>query len=88
MKRDQANRQECTLVLQTVSDMLYERLEKHGWGKYVGPHETAGVLLEEFGEMEDLLRLDNNQEFCDELIDIAVAAVFGVVSLLDPSWGK
>jgi len=85
MKRDQATKEECNLVLQIVSDMLDKRLKEHGWGKYAGPHETAGVLLEEWREMEDALQANDNQRFGDELVDIAVGAIFGIVSLLDVS---
>ena len=58
-----------------------KRLDKHGHGIAISPHEVYGILAEEMDELVDELRANNRVEFYDELVDIAIAAIFGMVSL-------
>ena len=58
-----------------------KRLDKHGYGVAISPHEIFGILAEEMDELIDELRANNRVEFLNELVDIAIAAVFGMVSM-------
>jgi len=83
MKRDQANKKDCEIVLQAISDRLDVILREKGWGKFVSPYETVGVLRGNFKMVEDVVytNVNDHQELGGELVDMAVAAIFGVVSL-------
>lgn len=88
MIRPEATRSECDFAIKLVTEKLYKRLEEKGWGKFSSTHETYGVLAEEFNkELLDALTGNDAQEFGEELIDIAVAAIFGLVSLMPTKGG-
>ena len=44
MVRDDAEQREIDATLEAVKQNLLQRLKEHGWGKFVGPHESLGVL--------------------------------------------
>lgn len=69
------------LVLEVVKDGLKRRIQKHGVGALVGPHEIAGVLEEEMREMWNEVHGDDDARVHHELLDVAVAALFGMASL-------
>lgn len=60
---------------------LEQRLQQHGPGSYIGPHEGLGILTEEYDELIDAVRSNDRAQVEKELIDIAVGALFGVASL-------
>jgi len=66
-----------------VTDAVKKRLEEKGYGTFSGKHEVFGILSEEFDELRGELR----EDMCidgtiAELEDIAVAAIFGMASLM------
>lgn len=63
-----------------VTNKVGARLNQKGWGAYIGPHETYGILTEEFYEL--MLSLHGNQgaNFYKELLDIAVGCIIGMAS--------
>jgi NTP pyrophosphatase (non-canonical NTP hydrolase) len=56
---------------------LNKRLEQKGKGSFASSHEILGILTEEFKELIDEIHLGNIQNTQTELMDIAVACVFG-----------
>jgi len=60
---------------------IERRLEKHGKGIAVSPHEIHGIISEEMYELTKELHMNDYREFYKELVDIAVAAIFGMVSM-------
>ena len=54
---------------------------KHGTGSFVSTHEVVGVLDEEFRELKDEVHANDTDAVRRELLDIAVAAVFGVACI-------
>lgn len=60
---------------------LGQRLEQHGRGSFIGPHETLGILTEEYAELIEAVRSNDYKQVERELIDIAVGCLFGVASL-------
>lgn len=60
---------------------LYERLERHGYGIFISPHEILGILTEEHTELIGAVQSNDNDHVRKELIDVAVGALFGLVSM-------
>ena len=60
---------------------LNRRLEKHGRGSFIGSHEIYGVIAEEMDELLEAIRGNNLHLVENELMDVAVAALFGYASL-------
>lgn len=67
--------------IKNLRDGIYARLKKHGPGVFVSNHETFGVLAEEYHETVVALQSNNDEKFRSELMDVAVAAIFGVMCL-------
>lgn len=62
-------------------EYLKRRLEKHGVYSSIGPHETLGIITEEYQELIGAIHGNNREETKRELIDIAVSCIFGLASL-------
>lgn len=70
------------VILTNLRGELDRRLDKHGPGIYASEHETYGILHEEVDEFLEAVRNGDHHECRDELFDVAVAALFGIVSSL------
>ena len=81
MKRTIISSHAQQLAFFSVETKLADRLEKHGLGGYVSAHETLGIVAEEYHELIDAVRSNNQDDVEAELIDIAVACIFGLASL-------
>lgn len=68
------------VAAQNILNMLEYRLNQKGRGSYIGSHETLGIIAEEYDELKDAVRSNDPQEVEKELIDIAVACIFGIAS--------
>jgi hypothetical protein len=64
-----------------VEGKISMRLKQKHRGSYIGNHETYGIVAEEFDELLDALRANDNQEFFAELMDIAVGCIIGMASM-------
>ncbi len=80
-QRKEMSDAEILLSFNTVRDKLLMRLKQKHRGSFIGPHETFGIIAEEYDELLEALRADNVRDFHDELVDIAVAAILGITSL-------
>lgn len=69
-----------TAVLELVRQALDARLDEKGAHSFTSSHEIKGVLDEEYHELDIAIRKNDPQAVLDELLDIAVAAVFGICS--------
>jgi NTP pyrophosphatase (non-canonical NTP hydrolase) len=81
MTRDEVSKEEVQNAIQEVLQKYAKRLKKKGYGAFAGAHEIYGVLTEEVDEVLDEVRANNNELFCQELIDCAVVCLFGVASI-------
>lgn len=89
MKKDryQPDRQVIDRFLGDIKRRIHERLDEKGDGIWVSSHEIMGVLEEEVREFKDAVHGNGNGlytkrvEMTEELKDIAVAAVWGIISL-------
>lgn len=68
-------------VCRIVRQWMASRLEKHGRGAFVSPHEILGVVAEEYDELLEAVRKDSVSLVMAELTDVAVACLFGLASL-------
>lgn len=68
-------------VMRDIRDALELRLEVKGYHTFVSSHEISGVIDEEFVEMKESIRKNNNYDLRKELVDITVAAIWGIVSI-------
>lgn len=76
MKQNEINR-----IMSDVETALRKRLAKHGEAPFSSRHETLGVVTEEYYELCDAIRNDKDHErFKDELMDVAIACIFGLHS--------
>jgi NTP pyrophosphatase (non-canonical NTP hydrolase) len=80
-KRPQTSMDDIEAALQKVQSKLLQRLAEKGWGIYVSSHEILGILDEEFDELKDAVRDNDKAAITKECLDIAVGAVFALVSL-------
>ena len=82
MIRDRIREEELDRATADVAKWIAKRLQEKGWGAFAGPHETYGIIAEEFKELLDELQANNPLAFRKELIDIAVACILGMASEL------
>ncbi len=68
-------------VMKDIRDALEMRLEEKGYGTYASIHEISGIMDEEVDEMKESVHENDQQHLRKELIDIAVTAVWGMVSI-------
>ena len=83
--RPQITEDEIKQTMAIIEAKLRRRLAKKGWGAYASRHEILGIVTEEFFEAVEAVRENDEigyQHYTDELLDIAVAAGFGMTSML------
>jgi len=68
-------------ILYLFGAMLDRRIEKHGSGAFSNAHEGLGVIAEEYHELLEAVRTNDQEQVAREAIDVAVAAIWTVVSL-------
>lgn len=74
---------EISAALKRLSDNLVKRLSEKGRKSFMGMAEIYGTAAEELKlELLQALMDKKPDEFMDEAVDVAVAMVFGVASLL------
>lgn len=79
--RLQVSKEYTAAGLEAVRDLLEFRLKQKGNGSYASTHEIYGMLAEEVKEVLDELQANNNVEFAKELLDVAVVAIWGYISV-------
>jgi uncharacterized membrane protein YcjF (UPF0283 family) len=75
---------ELRLGLDKLQDMLADKIEEKGRKAFVSTHEIFGAIDEEHDELRDAVRnchktIDGRQIVSEELLDIAIAALFGMI---------
>ena len=68
-------------VMITLQKKLDSKIEKRGMNSYASIHEIYGIIAEEFKEVMDEMHLNRYADFESELIDVAVGALWGVMSM-------
>lgn len=81
MNRPKLDKEVLEKTIDVVNNKAIERLNKKGWGIYLSRHEAAGIIAEEYHELLESLKDDNNiDHFYEECLDIAVAALLAIAS--------
>lgn len=62
-------------------EKMNERLKEKGAGTFASKHEILGVVQEEVLELTDAVRGESQDDVVAELLDIAVAAIYGVACI-------
>lgn len=68
-------------VLDNVGRLLKQRFEKKGYRALMSSHEILGGVGEEYRELQDAVKSNHIENVRDELLDLIVAALWGVVSI-------
>jgi len=79
--RPQVTEEEVTEAVELIVAMLDYRLGEKGRGAYASRHECLGIIEEEIHELREAVRSGKITDVASELIDIGVAAIFGVASI-------
>jgi NTP pyrophosphatase (non-canonical NTP hydrolase) len=82
MQRPQVSDEAILKCIELVIQGMGKKIEKHGRGAWMSRHETYGILAEEVDEVLEELRGNDNHKFAEELVDIAVVAIFGIASMV------
>jgi phosphoribosyl-ATP pyrophosphohydrolase len=62
----------------TFADKFDEVLLKKGLGTFASKHEILGSVTEEYNEVVNAVHNKDNKNLQEELLDVAVAAIFGL----------
>lgn len=62
---------------------LSKQFQKHGTGCLVSNHEILGDITEEYHELIDAVRDNDDEQVVHELMDIGVSCVWGIASILE-----
>jgi len=73
--------QNIELSKKELSEKLLYRLQEKGIGSFASRHEILGILEEEMHELNDAIKSGNISDVKQELLDIAVGALFAVACI-------
>jgi NTP pyrophosphatase (non-canonical NTP hydrolase) len=76
-KRPKLTTNEVNIAIDALIASLFKRIEQYGTHSYSSKHEILGLLKEEFDEISSAVHNGTSEELKKELLDIAVAAVYG-----------
>ena len=83
MKRDELDTEIVDQALMRIKAGVADRLNKHGNGAFAGKHEAVGILAEEYAELVEAIRRDDDPAwFVRECEDIGVAAALAMASMM------
>jgi NTP pyrophosphatase (non-canonical NTP hydrolase) len=83
MERPEVSDEILLKAIEALTVNLGRKIEKHGRGAYVGNHETLGIVAEEYHELVEAVRQNDPVDVANELMDVAVGALFGVASMME-----
>lgn len=68
-------------ALSGLQKALQVRLQEKGPRAFASTHEVLGIITEEFHELVDAVRSNDRPSVAGELMDIAVACIFGLACI-------
>jgi len=80
--RIQVTRDHLNDAFDLLDGRLDSRIKRHGDMSHASVHESLGVIAEEYKELLDEIHANNVQGVADEGIDLALAAIYMVASLI------
>jgi len=81
MNRKEINEHEIDEAIVKLKEKLKCVLKEKGKGTFTSRHEILGIITEEYYELIDAVRSESNYNVSNELLDIAVGAIFGMVCI-------
>ena len=69
-------------VTELIKNELYQRINEKGRLQFISTHECYGILKEEEHELLEALQSNDVDMFINEMVDIAVASIFSVASII------
>lgn len=72
---------EIDKAFKVIRYVFSERIREKGPGISSSPHESLGICTEEYHELIEAVRLKIPDDMALEFIDLAVASIFGYISL-------
>ena len=82
MNRPHITQDERDRVILMVREKLEFRMKQKGTHAYASIHEALGIITEEYYELQGAVMYDDQGAVVEELIDIAVGAIFGAACIL------
>jgi len=79
--RPQIESREVNAAWGELREKIISRLTEKGWGSWVSRHEVLGFLTEEYHEAVEAVHVGTEDQFRDELLDIAVGCIFGIACI-------
>jgi len=76
-KRPKITTDEVNRAIDALISSLFKQIEQYGTHSYSSKHEIQGLLKEEFDEINAAIHNGTSEELKEELLDIAVAAIYG-----------
>ena len=80
--RVQVTRNHLNAAFDLLNARLDSRIDRHGDMSHASVHESLGVIVEEYNELLVEIHANNVQGSADEGIDLALAAIYMVASLI------
>lgn len=74
--------QTIELMANAVARHLGRCAERKGTENFVNAHHALGVLTEEYHELVEAVQCNNPDAIASELLDVAVAALWGLGSMM------
>ena len=78
MDREIISHREICEILAEFEKELHKRFKEKGRHSLISKHEVLGHIEEEMHEMKEAIR-GSNERFEEELTDVAIAAIFGLI---------
>ena len=69
-------------VIELVLKKLQKKMTKKGMGGFVSSHEGYGVVMDEFVELGEAVHDNDIDGVINEIVDIAVAAIWSIASFI------
>ena len=81
-KRPNIDHKKLSYAENHVIGLLNKRLHQKGSGVFASPHEALGIITEEYFELIEAVKSNEDARVLDELADIAVGCLIGMASIL------
>jgi len=88
MKRPQIKESYIEEAFEQLRKELDERRAKHGDGLFISDHEILGKVAEEYDELKDAVRGNDRKHVQAELLDVAIGALFGYMSIEQQTYDR
>lgn len=83
MPRNKLTAEGVAYAMDKIKEALGRRLTEKGPMSLTSTHEILGIIAEEYDELVEATRMNEFEHFEEELIDIAVGCIVGIMSKYD-----